>query len=145
MDNDKIIELAERYGWFENDNHGPVWVMGEDALLDFAKAVFEAEFERRALLKSRVDWDGARRWYYNGEPHRLDGPAVIWPDGTTEWRREGSLHREDGPAITLADGSTFWYNIGFLHRVDGPAVEWADGTKEYWYMGKSQEDETEIP
>jgi hypothetical protein len=46
-------------------------------------------------------------YYCNGEPHRLNGPAVIersvaTGDSQNEWHFcEGQLHREDGPAIVL--------------------------------------------
>lgn len=57
--------------------------------------------------------NGSRVWCLNDVRHRLDGPAVEYPDGTREW---------------LVDGRH--------HRLDGPAVEWADGTKEFWINGR---------
>jgi hypothetical protein len=61
----------------------------------------------------KINDDGNKEWYLNGERHRVDGPAIEWADGHKEW----------------------WLN-GKLHREDGPAVEWADGTKEWWLNGE---------
>ena len=62
----------------------------------------------------KVDRYGTRR-YYNGagQLHRLEGPAVIWPNGNCEW-----------------------YQNGLRHRIDGPAIEWPDGSVEWWLNGK---------
>jgi hypothetical protein len=52
------------------------------------------------------------RWHYNGELHRVGGPAVIRSDRTTgvrtleEWWQFGILHRQDGPAIIERDAQT---------------------------------------
>ncbi len=35
----------------------------------------------------------------NGECHREDGPALIFPDGLSYWYCDGNLHREGGPAV----------------------------------------------
>ena len=80
-----------------------------------------------------VDDCGTKWWYFNGQLHREDGPAVEWADGTKYWHFNGKIHREDGPAIEWADGDKLWYLNGQYHREDGPAVEWANGTK-YWYL-----------
>lgn len=48
--------------------------------------------------------DGSKEWYRNGERHREDGPAVIWPNGTQYWLRNGEYHREDGPAMIDTKG-----------------------------------------
>lgn len=49
-------------------------------------------------------------WRLGKTPHRVGGPAIIWPMGNKEWYQHGKLHREDGPAI-----------------------EWIDGKKAYWF------------
>ena len=55
-----------------------------------------------------------------GEPHRLDGPAVIYAShDTCKWYRNGKLHREDGPAITFASGVCFWYLDGIHYTKTG--------------------------
>jgi hypothetical protein len=59
-----------------------------------------------------------------------------WPDGTKKWYLNGELHRVDGPAIEWTSGSKLWWLNGERHRVDGPAVEWADGTKEWHLNGQ---------
>jgi hypothetical protein len=43
MTEEKIIEIAERYGRLENIDHGLAWVIGEDALLDFVQAAIQKE------------------------------------------------------------------------------------------------------
>jgi hypothetical protein len=32
---------------------------------------------------------GTQAWYQNGEYHRDDGPAMIWPTGYQAWRLHG--------------------------------------------------------
>ena len=49
--------------------------------------------------------DGTKHWYFNGELHREDGPAVEWANGFKAWYRNGELHREDGPAAEWPNGS----------------------------------------
>src|SRR3990170_7906370 len=61
------------------------------------------------------------RWIktlYRKVLHRLDGPAVKWPDGSNEWLVNGELHRLDGPAIEYANGRKGWWVDGKLHRVN---------------------------
>ncbi len=69
----------------------------------------------------------------NKNPHREDGPAVIWNDGREDWYIDGKLHRIGGPAIKYASGDKTWYIDGQIHREDGPA-----STSSYfgnsWYL-----------
>ena len=60
----------------------------------------------------QVDDDGDRYWYFNGNLHREDGPALEYSDGSREWYLNGLRHREDGPAIEHADGTRYWYLNG---------------------------------
>jgi hypothetical protein len=60
------------------------------------------------------DRHGTKRWYYHGESHREDGPAVEWSDGDTEWYLHGELHREDGPASVHSNGDKFYYFHGTI-------------------------------
>lgn len=63
----------------------------------------------------RIFQDGRQEWRLpNGKLHRLDGPAVTWPDGTQKWYRYGKRHRLDGPSSIMADGREFWFVDG-LH------------------------------
>ena len=72
------------------------------------------EEEVYAALKYRVVVDAAgTRRYYNaaGQLHREDGPAVE----TTifkKWYQNGQPHRIGGPAIALAHGETRWCLYG---------------------------------
>jgi hypothetical protein len=80
----------------------------------------------------------------NGEPHREDGPAIIYPYGTLKWYRNGEFHREDGPAIIYPDGAQEWYRNGQLHRDDGPAAIYPDG-KLSWYTNGLPRPSRKIP
>jgi hypothetical protein len=61
-----------------------------------------------------IDKNGTERWYFNGQLHREDGPAVIYADGTQMWYRNGKPHRTDGSAVIYADGIKLWYRNGQL-------------------------------
>jgi len=80
--------------------------------------------------------DGIHEYKVDGNLHREDGPAVIWPSGTQQWYLNGKLHREDGPACIWVDGSQSWYLNSKLHREDGPAFIEANGTQEWYINGK---------
>lgn len=51
-------------------------------------------------------------WYFNGDLHNTDGPAVIHPNGTKEWWISGKRHRLDGPAVINAYGTEEWWING---------------------------------
>jgi hypothetical protein len=57
----------------------------------------------------QVSPNGDKRWYLNGELHRVDGPAIERADGTKEWWLNDKRHRVDGPAIEYPDGDKHWY------------------------------------
>jgi hypothetical protein len=84
----------------------------------------------------KIDEEG-NKFYYRDKAmtmrHRIDGPAIEWPNGYKAWYVDGKRHRSDGPAIELADGGKEWFVDGERHRLDGPAIEWADGYKS-WYV-----------
>ena len=48
----------------------------------------------------------------DGKPHRVDGPAIEWPDGYKAWYINGELHRTDGPAIEHINGNKEWWVNG---------------------------------
>ena len=85
-----------------------------------------------------IEWLDIRtkEWYLNGKLHRIDRPAIEWPDGTKEWYLNGKRHRTDGPAVEEVDGSKHWFLNGKLHRTDGPAIERANGYKAWYLNGK---------
>lgn len=60
---------------------------------------------------SSTDSRGIKTWYANGQLHRTDGPAVLWPNGDHEWYKHGLLHRIDGPAGFYLNGKSirWWY------------------------------------
>lgn len=53
-------------------------------------------------------------WYHNGQFHRTDGPAIIYPSGSQEWWLYGKRHRTDGPAIIWINGGNEWWLNGQL-------------------------------
>lgn len=80
--------------------------------------------------------DGRLEWTdENGQLHREDGPARIWPEGTQEWWFEGLPHREGGPAVTYPNGGYKWFRHGCLHRKDGPAVVRESGYQAFYKDG----------
>ena len=48
----------------------------------------------------------------------------------------GKYHRLDGPALEYPNGTKFWMVHGKYHRTDGAAIEYSNGRKEYWLNGK---------
>ncbi|MDA8453677.1 hypothetical protein M4R22_02760 [Acidovorax sp. GBBC 3334] len=80
-----------------------------------------------------VEFDEGKIWFANGEPHRKDGPAIVWNNGREDWFLKGKRHRENGPALTHLNGIKEWYVDGLMHREDGPAFEAPNGRKE-WYL-----------
>ena len=60
----------------------------------------------------KVDTNGTKHWYQNGERHRINGPAIEYPNGSKHWYQNGQHHRIDGPAIELPDGTKRWYLNG---------------------------------
>jgi hypothetical protein len=82
--------------------------------------------------------NGTKEWKNeNGQYHRDDGPAVIYPSGTKAWYKNGQLHRDDGHAVIFRDGTKHWYINDQLHRNDGPALIRPDGTQEWYIKGKA--------
>lgn len=81
--------------------------------------------------------DGSVHWRTpDRRTHRVDGPAIIWPDGSQSWHYDNEIHREDGPAIIRANGHETWMRHGKPHRIGGPAVTKLDGGQEWWQDGK---------
>jgi len=87
----------------------------------------------------KVSPNGTKRWYLHDKLHklhRIDGPAVVYPDGEKRWYQNGKLHRIDGPAIEYSDGTKHWYQNDKRHRIDGPAVVYPNGEKRWYLHGK---------
>ena len=64
----------------------------------------------------------------------IEYTVKVWDD-RTYWFFNGNLHREDGPAVEYSNGDKIWHKNGLLHREDGPACEYADGSKEWFIEG----------
>jgi len=39
--------------------------------------------------------NGTQFWYFEGDLHREEGPAIIWPDGKKEWFLDGVRFYEE--------------------------------------------------
>jgi hypothetical protein len=52
------------------------------------------------------------KYWYNSkmELHRVDGPAVEYPNGNKSWYINGRAHREDGPSIEWKNGHAWYIN-----------------------------------
>jgi hypothetical protein len=58
-----------------------------------------------------IDKWGNKHWRNkDGEFHRLDGPAIEWPNGDKQWWKKRNLHRSDGPAIEEGGYKAWWKN-----------------------------------
>ena len=79
------------------------------------------------MSNPEIDKYGTKRWYVNGKPHRIDGPAVESFNGYKEWRVNGLYHRLDGPAIEWPDGGKTWYVND--KKISGPLKLLKHGTK----------------
>ena len=105
---------------------------------DLADELYTTWFNTRFGCEYCINIDDVITCFKDGKYHRLDGPAVIYPDGTEEWCQNGDLHRDnDLPARTYpSGGGKEWYKNGYRHREDGPAIIYADGQKEWYLNGK---------
>lgn len=65
---------------------------------------------RNDILKCLEWWIHLERTTsYGAVLHRERGPAVMFDDGSREWYFHGDLHRTDGPAVIDAlDGEFMW-------------------------------------
>ena len=79
---------------------------------------------------------GRLEWYWEGQLHRKDGPAVVWAEKNCEaWYYYGKLHRYNEPAVFWPNKSKSWFQYGEIHRDDGPAIEHFNGVGEWWHRG----------
>lgn len=71
-----------------------------------------------------IDWRGSKIRVIDEMLHGTNGkPAVEHVDGTTLWYVKGELHRIDGPAVEYPDGEVeFWFNGMECYDFD----EWLD-------------------
>ena len=75
--------------------------MGHDALIDALSGTVDTWSDGTVIYRNAV-----------GQPHRIDGPAVLYPSGTCAWYRNNRLHRTDGAAIMFSGGRCDWYLNG---------------------------------
>ena len=99
-------------------------ILTTDTLIDALSGYVDTRSDGTVVYRNAV-----------GQTHRIDGPAVVYPDGSLMWYRNNRLHREDGAAIIHPDGEQHWYQSGKRHRTDGPAIVHANGAQEWWING----------
>ena len=46
-----------------------------------------------------IESDGSKRWWLNGQRHRVDGPAVEYSDGDKEWWLNSQKYNEEEFAL----------------------------------------------
>ena len=84
-----------------------------------AHLIYEA-YKPKGFTGVKTNEHGTKKWYVNGELHRLDGPAVEQANGFKAWWVNGKPHREDGPAVEHASGGKEWWVNNKLIRKEGP-------------------------
>jgi hypothetical protein len=85
-----------------------------------------------------ISESGTKRWYLNGLPHRIYGPAIEYASGCKQWYVNGHRHRTDGPAVEFTDGfDTYWLN-GQVYTFDEWLEKNTDLTHEQKVMMKLQ-------
>lgn len=75
-------------------------------------------------MAHKIDEFGIKWWFNDkNQVHRLDGPAIIYPNGTKRWYQNGLLHRLDGPAVEYFSGTdghhTKWWIRGEHYTEEG--------------------------
>jgi len=58
-------------------------------------------------MKIQIIGLNPKKYYFNGELHRDDGPAIEYQSGEFAWYKNGQWHREDGPA-SFINGKYYW-------------------------------------
>ena len=87
--------------------------------------------------------NGTIEWVISGElPHRINEPAVQWPDGAKDWYIVGSAHRLNGPAGEYVD-MIGWYLNSKPHRINGPAIMQTNGPCS-WYINCTKYSEADF-
>ena len=75
----------------------------------YANGVLHRAGDKPALMAA----SGTQIWYTHGVKGRTGGkPAATLGDGGQRWFNQGLLHRVDGPAVIFPDGSASWYLNG---------------------------------
>ena len=76
------------------------------------------DYLRQRIIEDNIEYvvvispNGTKHWYFEDEPHRINGPAVEYLDGEKYWCFNGEYHRINGPAVEYYNGITDWYING---------------------------------
>ena len=74
--------------------------------------------------------------YDEGEYHLPNNEMMVVSNYRVIFLKHDNPHRDNGPSIIYHDGTEFWHSNGKRHRLDGPAVTWKTGLKEWWISGR---------
>ena len=78
--------------------------------------------------KQELTYKQWRNFDWNKLHHNRGGPAAEWPNGAKWWYVDGKPHRLDGPAIEYLDGINSWYIHG--NRLNTKEIEtWLEENK----------------
>jgi len=76
------------------------WFINDIEITDAVDRPDQGHVRTEVLVMSNnpeIDEDGTQTWRQpDGLPHRLYGPAIIYPDGSQSWVFESAPHRLDG-------------------------------------------------
>ena len=76
----------------------------------------EPAHEGAGSSKATVTAQIRAEWYVNGMLHRIDGPAVVYPDGTVEWLAEG-VKLDEGKVLEAEDRMKAWWEDGVADSI----------------------------
>ena len=103
---------------------------------------FVAKYDEEGKLHSTygpalIFDNGDEFWYWHGQLHNANGPAVQREDEHIEYWIFGEKHREhDLPAVIRSSGTEEWWWYNKKHREnDQPAVRRSNGNLEWWFNG----------
>lgn len=84
------------------------------------------------MAKVVIDSDGTKTYYNDdGQIHREDGPALIYPNGCTEhWiNGEYASNYELGAPDVVDEGGVTWWHDRQHHSINRPANDYPNGQK----------------
>lgn len=143
VSDDMLPDIENMYGLTEtkiSENHLCFVVdtskLGIGITPEMLSTMIKKTVRESQLTQIKIDENGNKKHYFNGELHRVDGPAVEYTNGDVEYYQFGKYHRVDGPAIIHTNGYKSWYVNGDRHRLDGPAIIRSNGDKEWLVKGK---------
>jgi hypothetical protein len=92
----------------------------------------------KVIIAVRLSFVESTQLNEKGRISCVDGPVFEDGHGSYCWRFNGEFHRVGGPAVCIFDYCKYWFVHNKLHRIDGPAVEYEYLAldNEYWYKDR---------